>query len=306
VDELEYLDRVADAIATEFGVRPRVSTYARDYLTYEQVQDEKLIGEIAMAFAPMELQFAIFGNYVFGSLLDLLDEESRQRVESSGAGLHIFQPSQPLSDLAGNEHVFRVTEALPDAAPSALSEVEEKVRQDLRRHAAYELALVQAQSFVERARSEGLDAAAQAAGFVVHDPVAFAPGAGIADVRALGAKGEDENLTVAARSDLADSFYRMITDPALADVEKPIAALPMRPAFRVIVAELEDLLAGWIDEAGISGLREQRQQEFRQQLTRIASPADDFFDFEKVAQRVGYLPEHPRKAGDATTQPDVR
>ena len=303
VDELEYFDRVADALATEFGVRPKVSTYARDYLTFEQAQEEEHVGSIATSFAPMELQLTMFANYVFGLTLELLEADGRDRAERGGAALSLLQPSLPMTDLSGSEHVFRIIEAHGDAEPASIAEVEEQVREDLQRLAAYEVALEQANAFAEQARSTSLGAAAEAAGLAVHDPVAFAPGAGIADVRALGA-AEDETIGVAARNDLADSFYRMITDPAVKGVERPIGVLPMRPAFRVIVAELEDLVAGWIDESGLARLRDQRQQELSQQLMSIAAPVEDFFDFDRVAKRVGYVREQPRTPADGAPEAD--
>lgn len=297
VDDPEYFDRVADLITRELGVRPSVASYGRDYLTQQQAQDEKIVGPIAGAVAA-EYQ-VMFPDYLFGGTLALLDSQQRAQIEREGAGLGLLQPSQPLVDLFGNEFVFRVTEALPDAPPAELAEVQEQVRTDLRKRAAYDTALAEAAAFAEQARQTSLSAAAQAAGLTVHDPPPFAVGAGLLDAPALGATQENDTISAAARSDFADSFYALLTDPSLADAEHPIGLLPMRPAFRVIVAELQELVGGWGDDQMLALQREQLLEQLRQQSMSATAAGDDFFDFDRAAARVGYIREKPRTPRDA-------
>lgn len=297
VDDPEYFDRVADLITQELGVRPSVASYARDFLTQEQAEDEKIVGPIAGAIAS-EYQ-VLFPDYLFGGTLALLDPQQRDQIEREGAGLDLLQPSQPLEDLFGNDFVFRVTEALPDAPPADLAEVEEQVRTDLRKRTAFDTALAEAQAFAGQAKQSSLEAAALAAGLALHDPPPFSPGAGLLDAPSLGATEENDTISAAARSDFADSFYSLLTDPSLADIEHPIGVLPMRPAFRVIVAELQELVGGWGDDQMLALQREQLLEQLRQQSMSATAAGEDFFDFERAAARAGYIREKPRTPRDA-------
>lgn len=296
VDDPEYLQRLADMIREQFGVRPRVAIY-NQHLDHDDLADESVVGPIAGAVS-MDLQ-AMFPDYVLGTAVPLLEAEQRDLIERRGFGLDTFEPSRTLVDLTGSEFVFRLTEALPDAPPSDMAQVQEQVVEDLRRLAAYELAVERAQALAEEARRTSLDEAASAAGLTVHDPELFVPSAGPVDAEAFGGEADSTVMPPAERNALAEAIYGMLTDPELAEVEQPVSVLEIRPAHRAVVAELQALEGGWASEELLALRREQLREQLRQQSILLSTPAEDFFDFDRVAARIGYERERPRRDEEA-------
>ena len=117
---------------------------------------------------------------------------------------------------------------------------------------------------------------------------------GLLDAQSFGATEQDDTISAAARSDLVESIYTFLADPDLRDFEHPIGVLQIRPAFRLVVAELQELIGGWGDDQMLALQREQLQEQLRDQFMRISGPGTEFFDFDRAAARVGYQRSEPR------------
>lgn len=292
VDDPNYLERLADLIAADLGVRPAVASYMSEFYGQEKLADEAEVGPIASAIS-IDFQ-AMFPGYIIGATPALHDGAMRKQVENSGNALVPYRPSQPVIDALGNDYIFRIIEARPDSPPQDLAQVQDKVREDLRKRDAYDLAEADARRFAEQSRASSLEAAAGSSGLTLHDPQPFVPSAGLLDAQSFGATEQDDTISAAARSDLVESIYTFLADPDLRDFEHPIGVLQIRPAFRLVVAELQELIGGWGDDQMLALQREQLQEQLRDQFMRISGPGTEFFDFDRAAARVGYQRSEPR------------
>jgi hypothetical protein len=292
VDDPAYLEGLADLVASELGVRPAVASYMSEFYGQEKLADEAEVGPIASAIS-IDFQ-AMFPGYILGATPALHEGALRKQVETSGNALAPYRPSQPVIDALGNDYIFRIAEARPDSPPQDLAQVQDKILEDLRKRAAYDLAETDARRFAEQAQASSLDSAAGSSGLVLHDPQPFVPSAGLLDAQSFGATEADDTISAAARSDLVESIYAFLSDPELRDFEHPIGVLPIRPAFRQVVAELQELIGGWGDDQMLALQREQLHEQLRDQFMRISGPGAEFFDFDRAAARVGYQRSEPR------------
>ena len=110
-------------------------------------------------------QTVSFADYAFERAAAFMsDADKKVAQENQVQLLATFQPSLPLDDVKGNYYIFRITAGDPAHAAATVAEVEGKVKSDWTATQAYDLAKQAAGKFLESAKSQGLDAAAKAAG----------------------------------------------------------------------------------------------------------------------------------------------
>ena len=309
VDDPSYLEMAADKVAEETGVRPAAASYGRAFYDRDMLADVAEVGPIATATIGAGQAGGIgFADYLLAVTEPLLNDKQKAAIEAQGALLKTYQPSLTIRDIAGSEYVFRVTDAAPASAAADLAEVEDRVRRDLRLKAGYEKASSAAEALATRARDAGsLPAAAETAGKTLYEPDPFVPRGLIADPAAFGAGPATRPTTGPADADepaapatldrstrlaLADGIYHLLARPG----ERPIAVLPLQPAFRAVVAELDSVSGTWTDDQTLALRRVQVRQQLDQQAlgdprTGVDPIGAEFYDLARVRSRLGYVPK---------------
>ena len=157
--EPKPLQEVADDLQRKYGVLPEVQRYDR-LMSLEEL--ESLAG-VANAFVEGRPD-ATFSNYVM-SAHELKPDEQHPLLP---LGLQAKIASNALVGFDGiSRYIFRLIEAEPSEVPASLDEVREDVVFDARRKAAYEKLLENSESWLQRAREEGLESLAQELGVEV-------------------------------------------------------------------------------------------------------------------------------------------
>ena len=315
VGAMEYLQKVAADLAGELGIRPAVASYGRNYLDAEQLSKTADVGPIAeagIATGNPQSPGVSFAQYVFAATAPLVTDAQRSTLESRGLLLKLDQPSQTISDAAGNRYIFRVVDAKPAAAPADVAEAAERVRRDLRLKAGYDKAFADATAMAEAARADSLTAAAGRLDKRAHDVPPFVPGGQLPNPEAFGASDpttrpaaddadgvDDAGLSFAARLALKDEIYKLLGERG----ESPVGVLQLRPAFRAVAAQLGEVAGAWTDDQSLATTRVQVRQQLAQSLA-AGTPAGEvdpitaeFYDRARVLSRLGFVPT-PGRAGD--------
>lgn len=293
-----YLESVADAVAEREGVRPTVRSYGREFTSVDQLGETEAVGPIAEAFLVAgQGQFLPFPIYLGSQLIPLLEGEQAEQAEESPIGLSTFEPSQVLSDTNDNVYVFRATEALDDAPPASLAEVEQQVREDLKLREAYQLALKEAAALVEQARETG--SLQQAASDRVRRVDAFVPGRGPLDFEPLGGP-----LTQPGLQSLADGIYAMLpTEETAADNgASNTATIELPSAGRVLAAQVVEVVAPWMTERERATMLAAIRQQLSTQVLQDPGLASEFLSAENVAERVGFTGRDDEEDGEEAAE----
>lgn len=294
VADTAYLDRVADRIAQETGVRPATTSFGRDFLTGPQLTEVAVMGPIAESLAGVEAAMAGRGQplpfpaYAMGTALPLLEPEHREQVEQRGLGLELLQPSELLTDLLGNAYFFRITDAAPDSAPASLDVVADPVRQDLRHMAAYEVALETATQIAETARATSL--AEAGADWPHHSTELFTPAFGPQDLAAFGLADAPPAAQLAGAEAVAQGVYTLLAASAATDtpLEETVGLIEIAPAFTAVVASPTQLEATWTDEMSLALRRAGMRQQLAQQSLQQSGALDGFFQAQNVKDRLNW------------------
>jgi len=151
-DTFAYLDKIRDAVQTEFGLGITVESVGK-LLSAEEMNGT---ARLSIAGAMLNKQQS-FSEYLFGSAEAFIPVDQR----GERFGLSAYQPSSTLrDDLRGDVFVFRITEASATHKPANLAEVREQVEKDVKRKLAYEQTELAAKTLMEKARTTDLRGAA--------------------------------------------------------------------------------------------------------------------------------------------------
>lgn len=159
------LAQVAEAVEREFAVRPDVSVRDQQWLDAQQLSLLPGIGDAWLTTPQFEAPFAAYAM----SAREVEPADSRLLTERFQAKT----PSRGLTDSAGNHYLFRLIDAAPQRAPRTLDEARPQVVRDARLQAAFELLVADADTWLARAREEGLAALAAEIDAEVNTPAAF-------------------------------------------------------------------------------------------------------------------------------------
>lgn len=211
---------------------------------------------------------------------------------------------EPFVDQAGNVYVFRTLAVLPKRPPASLTEVKDKIREDLRLQRAAEEARKQAEQLVDRAKQVGIDEAVQENAALasklgqppVKTPKPFA--------RREAVYGQMMPTQVQEIDDEpTGEFVKTVFDLAEKTTTQPqkVALYPMETRRRWVVVQLVDILlvtkAEYEQERRMAEimLRQQRQMEF----------AASWFSPENIRARVNWKPAYPEEEQAAAEQAEM-
>ncbi|HEX4124964.1 MAG TPA: hypothetical protein VHY37_09590, partial [Tepidisphaeraceae bacterium] len=127
-----YFQQIAADIKKQFGIEPVVNEVT-DYESAAELAGEPNIGQAT-------LNDTSFAEYAVGS-----DDSS-----AAGKNLHVFQPSQWLSDAGNDSFIFRLTAVAP-ATPSPFDAVQSTVASDWVTQKSYDKALAAAKDLAKQA-----------------------------------------------------------------------------------------------------------------------------------------------------------
>lgn len=211
---------------------------------------------------------------------------------------------EPFVDHAGNVYVFRTLAVLPKRPPESLTEVKDKIREDLRLQRAAEEARKQAEQLVDRAKQVGIDEAVQ-------ENAALASKLGQPPVKAPKPFARREamygQMMPAQVEEIGyeptGEFVKKVFDLAETTTTQPqkVALYPMETRRRWVVVQLVDILpvtkAEYEQERRMAEimLRQQRQMEF----------AASWFSPENIRARVNWKPAYPEEEQAAAEQTEM-
>jgi hypothetical protein len=202
--------------------------------------------------------------------------EYATRLDTPSA-LHVWQPSEPLSDSQHNNFIFRLIAAQPAHAPPSMAPIAQQIEADWKLAESYDMAKQSATKLLASAKSVGLSQAASTAGLDIRTTGFFQPSRG---GPIPGYPLEDATALRQLNSGTADLLKQATpADP------KPDKLIELPSAHRVVVAEL----AG-VHLPTSEGVAQMQATEGEQEA-RLDRLAAAYFDYDKVVQRLGYKPE---------------
>lgn len=147
------LDDVAQRIQKRFEILPDVTRIDDRWLDRAALSELDGIGSAMLEGR----QRASFPDYVLSARAFKADETDPLLTLK----LQQQMPSLPLADFEGSRYLFRVIDASPTHVPESLDEVREKVVEDAKRIAAYQLLLDDKTNWSKRIESETLEQLAE-------------------------------------------------------------------------------------------------------------------------------------------------
>ncbi|MEX0885240.1 MAG: hypothetical protein WD009_02270 [Phycisphaeraceae bacterium] len=150
------LDAVAAEVASRVGIEPVVERRVDAWVALGEVETLPGLGDAVLEDRP-DLPLTAY----VASVRELEPGEENPLVVRR---LQVGLASSVLRDQAGSRYIFRVRDAEPAREPASLDEVRDEVEADVRRLKAHERLVGERSQWLERARSEGLEALAESEG----------------------------------------------------------------------------------------------------------------------------------------------
>lgn len=280
----DYLAAVADDVAEATGIRPTVRRYG-DLLSRTDLADKAVVGDIALTFilpdgATSLNQRINFADYAIGAAVPLAEPEDREQLEQSPLGLVLHEPSTPIRSFLGDTFVFRLIDAVPDAAPESVDVVRDQVVEDLRRQAAFAEASKTGQAMVTEAQDSSLPVAAGDRVFRQVGP--FLPQTGPGE----GELGEGR-LSAAGRFVFARQIFDLL--PTGGASTGPVGLVAIQPNGKVVIGQVTEVEPAWQTQAELEALLINSRARTSQQTT-LGEAVTDYFRPSRIAERVGYVP----------------
>ena len=262
----DYLQRLAADIQKQHGVLPTVSQLPE----WLSAKDLAVIGRISQARA---------GNADFARYATLLDGPS---------ALLVFQPSHPLRDMDNNLFFFRLTGVQRAHMPDQ-GKVAARIDADLRMVEAYNMATKAAQELLASAKKDGLSSAAAAAKAKVIATGTFN--------RRPGMPVTGYPLPEPGNSSFVVDAFKLLVEAGKTGNPHPISVIELPRLGKVVVAQLDDVKAGW-DQSTRFYFDLRVTQEVAGQLQQQLEA--DWFNYDSVAARLGYSPAErsTKKSGE--------
>jgi hypothetical protein len=224
------LQKVADRLAEEFGVAPQVVRRTDELLSREDLTALPGLGGARLQGS----REGGFAEYALTCRALNPDPENSLTLLRLQAKL----PSKPLAGPDDGRYLFRITEAEPAATPQRLEAVEDAVRADARKLAAWEALKAEADKWRARVREQKLESVAEAIGARVRQPDPFSRrnisgrGPRIPSVPGVGVSAAFVDGVFA----LAQRVQHAEPD---AGPEKRMDAIPAESAMRLVLVRLD-------------------------------------------------------------------
>ncbi|MFA7236598.1 MAG: hypothetical protein WC058_07025 [Phycisphaeraceae bacterium] len=300
------LASIAQQVQQDTGIQCDVVRDEKDWLPLTTLADKPGIGQSILSTGSGGNRRAYPAAYYLSSTYEL---HPRPDHELLPLRLQVAVPSKPVQDIAGTIYILRVLDAQPEHAPAALHEVRDQVVRDVKLLKAYGALQEQSWSFLNAAKSAGLDKFAQS----------------------LGKEVKVESLKPFSRRDLTNQPPYNLLVPNLTGIgpneqfvdqcfklAQPMQASgeldALAPPDRVAAIPVDQKLALYIVQ--ITEYRPLTQQAFDNQRDILAlrlalnqhfevmqqQSAFDPFDYQTLATRVGYsTPEREKSDKDQET-----
>lgn len=311
-DSVEYLEKLADLVQSEFKVRPAVVSLAREFLTRELADKDDRLGSLFMQSSEGGL-----GGFLFATTI-LFDLNADFHKDARG-GLSRFEPSKPLRDFSGNHAIIRIADARPAQKATDLDAARSAAIADLHLADALEQARLSAEAILARVSDRSL----VDAGLPRTIDTGLFPVAGVPTTLGIPytSQAAMQRHVIALLRELASRGGTL--EPPL----KAVVALPAQPwqataalspwenlrdsiatrTPRVLLVELAEVCGDWTDEVTRERFRMQQSATIIRQLVTGQTPDEarfnggpvvnqlsrSWFDFASIAARTGYVPAQP-------------
>src|SRR5437762_3954727 len=219
-DSQEYLNKLAEQIQNQFKVVPTVVTLNEKFLSQQDLRDLPAIGKAAAMFNQQFLPFNIYATA-------LAEPFTKGKPDTGLQPILLFEPSRPVEDFSGSTFIFRITAADPAHKPADSRDVLQKIEDDLRTQAAYELAKADATMLLGAAKSSTLRSAATSAGKNVTDS---------GYIRAEGQLPSDLPVSSLSQQTFVDEAYTLLSNAATNEPTITLIGLPRD--YKIFVAQL--------------------------------------------------------------------
>lgn len=272
-DSPEYLNKLAEQIQSQFKVVPTVVTLNEKFLSQQDLRDVAGIGKSAAMFGQQFLPFNIYATA-------LAEPFTKGKPETGLPPIQLFEPSRQVEDFGGATFIFRITAADPAHKPADSRDVLQKVEDDIRTQAAYEMAKADALQLLGAAKSSTLRSAAVSAGKSVTDS---------GYIRAEGQLPSDLPVSSLSQQTFIDEAFKLLT--AAAKNEPTITVIGLPRDYKLFVTQLADvrripMFAGQV-------LEPQLARQIMGELGRDLY--QQWYRFDSVAQRMHYVDANKKK-----------
>lgn len=325
-DSIDYLEKLADLVQSEFGVRPSVVSLAREFLTRELADRNDQLGSLFLQGSEGSREPFLFAT-------SLLFDRNAEFHKDARDGLSRLEPFKPLRDFSGNHAVLRISDTRPAQKATDLEAVRSQIVANLHLLDALAAARASAEAVLARLQDRSLaDAGLPRTLDTGLFPVTSVPSSlGLPYTSQAAMQREVIGLLKAAAArdgQLAPPLRAVMVLPA--QPWQPTSALSpwenLRVSFatrtpRVLLAELVEVRGEWTDELTRERMRLQQAAGIVRRLVTGQTAEEarfnpgpvvnllsrSWFDFASIAARTGYVPENPKRleppTEDAGTKP---
>src|SRR5581483_4252044 len=198
-DSVDYFSKLSDQVQKQFKVVPTVQTFADKFRDVKELSDLPGIGKANAMFGQQFLPFNIYATA-------LVAKFGKNPLSEQVTPLQLFEPSRPLSDFSDDATwFFRLIDADPAHKPADSREVLQKIEEDLRQQAAYNMAHADAEKLLQAARTGNFASAAIAAG---KTPIATPY------ISARGTLPPEVPVTTTSQPEFIEQAFDMLSDAA--------------------------------------------------------------------------------------------
>jgi hypothetical protein len=286
-DTFDYLEKLADDVQRQFGVRPALASFANRFLTRIEVAALPDIGGASL----------IQDDRIIDIPLDLYAFEysralaSPQQARMMGeAGLELLQLSMPMiSRVSRDRFMFRIVAVDPAHPARDIEIVRDRVVQDVLEVAATAAARAHAEPLLKDARE---NLSLLSTGKPVVQNVEFS-----VNVTSFPELGITDR---AAMTQLINNGSKALLDSTQAS---GIGLFEVPAARKVLIARRVDVVPTWTASNELDQFRLLAWNELGQQLTQNQMAGNSFFSIESIHQRNNFVPEKP---SSGTGETDAR
>jgi hypothetical protein len=272
-DSPEYLNKLAEQFQNQFKVVPTVVTLNEKFLSQQDLRDLPAIGKAAAMFNQQFLPFNIYATA-------LAEPFTKGKPDTGLQPILLFEPSRPVEDFSGATFIFRITAADPAHKPADSRDLLQKIEDDLRTQAAYELAKADASKLLGAAKAASLRAAATSASKSVTDS---------GYIRAEGQLPSDLPVSSLSQQTFVDEAFKLLSNAAKNEPTITVIGLPRD--YKIFVAQLADvrripMFAGQV-------LEPQLARQIMGELGR--DMYQQWYRYDSVTERMHYVDANKKK-----------
>jgi hypothetical protein len=280
-----YLKTITDAIQKQFDL----PVYVSDYDRYQSLQELAELPGIGPAFEGSPVR----GNSNPFALIAMTKAKAyllRSDKGTPAAQAQLMQPTGPISDMMRNAYIFRITNAQPAEPARSLDDMREKVEQDLKMVAAFDLAQTAAGPILESTRGGSMLSAAMASGKHVITTPPFNSNPYTTQPPDLG---PEIKLSPKGQRDFAEQAFTLLSVFNPSTNPSPAKLITLPEDGKVYVAQLSKVSARW--DANTFYTADMSVRADMHQLL-AGDLRKDWFDYDAAAKRLNYQPDASQKS----------